>query len=79
MKIKYEVEADENGYTERITVDGAVKHESKHSRTQSGARQVSGDSIDESVERDEAIDALADDLPTFLGLSMMRVAEEFSA
>lgn len=76
MKIKYECEADENGYEERLIVDGEVKYQSKHERTNFGTKKISGDDLDELC--DDIIERVADDMPTFLGMNLCKTAEDFS-
>ena len=74
MKIKYECEADENGYTERVIVDGVVKYQTVNERTDTGTKQVSGDDMDDS--EDEVINALYDEFPAFLGMNLCRIVED---
>ena len=82
MKIKYECEADENGYTERLIIDGVVKFENVNEKTDCGTKQISGTSLEDLEEvgnyTDSVIDALYDDLPSFLGMNLCRVCEDMS-
>lgn len=47
MKVKYEIEADESGYTAKLTVDGTTIYQSVNEASASGSNKVSGDDDDD--------------------------------
>jgi hypothetical protein len=77
MKIKYECEADENGYTERLIVDGVVKYQSVSEKTKYGTKEVSGDKLEDIAEDNDIVAAFYDEHPTFLGMNLCKIAGDF--
>lgn len=78
MKIKYECEANEDSYIERVFSDGIMIYESIHERTNYGTKQISPQSLEEAADNNEIMELLYEDMPTFLGMSLIKIAEEFS-
>lgn len=76
-KIKIEITADENGYEETLTIDGEVRYRGKKVRTSYGAAGADGsDDFDEKVESGDIPEVIADEWPTFMGLTLLQAAEE---
>lgn len=81
--IKYEIEATEEGYTEKVYVDGKLIAEwkqgipEKHDFYNGILERKSGQSLDDLLESNEFRDAnpdlddLYDELPSFLGMSLV--------
>lgn len=72
MKLKFEIEADENGYIQKLFRDGEVIHQSKHVRNNTGSQKVSGD------DEEDLPDDILDNFPTFFGFNLMLYAEKES-
>lgn len=71
MKIKYTVEADENGYSVALQVNGQDIHNSFHERNEYGTKQKSGDK-DEDCKDDDFYEILQD----FLPFNLFRIAKD---
>ncbi len=71
MKIKYAIEADENGYSVHLSCDGVDVHNSYHEKNEYGTKQKSGDK-DEDCEDDDFYEILQD----FLPFNLFRIAKD---
>lgn len=73
MKIKYEINADENGWTETVTKDGKIIAEQKHEMTNGGAKMVSGKSYEDVTE---ISDEVYSEIENFIGFNLAKYCVE---
>jgi len=58
MKLRFIIEADENGYTQETIRDGVILHKSIHVRTPYGSKQTSKPLLDDAEIDDELYEIL---------------------
>lgn len=65
MKIKFEIEADGQGYTERLFINGELKNKCVHEAVVGGTKRKSGNDYEDVVDED-----IASELDNFLGFNL---------